>query len=109
MASTKDQQAKLSIELRRILGDAYSFVRGSQFTQTVANITFEELIDQAIQRIEGTDNRSLVRCTKLDRVKKIKEEVISAVTTAKSKPPEQWIIESDSRVKTEDRANTPEN
>lgn len=106
--STPSKQAQLSLKMREILGNAYAFVRGAQYTQTIANITYEELLDRAIGRIEGTKGQSEVRTTRLARVRKIKEEIGKAVTTVKSKPPSFWKIENDSRVDKKDAQNTKE-
>jgi len=109
MAETVDKkQTKLTMQMREILGNAYSFVRGRQYTETVANLTYEELLDAAIERIEGTKGSSSVRSTLLDRVKKIKAEVAQAVTTVKKKPPSYWKLKSDERVNSEDSQNTEE-
>jgi len=109
VAETVDKkQTKLSMQMREILGNAYAFVRGRQYTETVANLTYEELLDAAIDRIEGTQGSSSVRSTLLDRVKKIKAEVSGAVTTVKKQPPSYWKLASDDRVKSEDSQNTEE-
>lgn len=109
MANSKiSQQTKQNLQMREILANAYGFVRGRQYTESIANITYEELLDRAIDRIEGTKGRSEVRATKLDRIKKIKEEVAQAVTIVKSKPPQDWAIEGDERVESKDKQNTPE-
>lgn len=109
MAKSKiSQQTKQNLKLREILGGAYGFVRGRQFTDSIANLTYEELLVRAVDRIEGTQGRSEVRATRLDRVKKIKNEIAQAVSTVKSKPPSAWKIESDDRVESKDAQNTKE-
>jgi len=107
-ATANKKQTKLKMQMREVLGNAYSFVRGRQYTETISNLTYEELLDAAIDRIEGTKGRSSVRGTILDRIKKIKEEVANAVATVKKQPPEYWTLESDDRVKPPDAQNTPE-
>jgi hypothetical protein len=106
--STSKKQTKLNLQMREIIGRAYSFVRGRQYTETVANITYEELLDAAIDRIEGTKGRSDVRGTKLDRVNKIKEEISQAVDTVKKLPPNQWQLQNDESISADDAANTEE-
>jgi len=108
MADTKEKKRLQILQLREALGNGYAFVRGRQYNQSVANITFEELIDQAVDRIEGTAGRSDVRATLLDRVKKIRQEVSSAVDTVKQRPPTDWVIESDEAVDDADNQNTEE-
>jgi hypothetical protein len=106
--TAEKKQLKLNLKLRETLGSAYAFVRGREYTRQTANITYEQLLDRAIHAIEGTAGQSEVRGSKLSRVMKLKEEVGKAVTTVKSKPPEAWVIESDSRTEKEDAANTKE-
>jgi hypothetical protein len=106
--SKVSKQTKLNLKMREMLASAYGFVRGRQYTDSIANITYEELLDKAIGRIEGTKGRSDVRATKLDRIKKIKNEIAQAITTVKSKPPSAWKIENDDRVQSQDKQNTKE-
>jgi hypothetical protein len=107
MPSVKKQQKRLNIKMREILGDAYDFVRGREYTKTASDITYEQLLDNAIGRIEGTDSRSSVRSPILDRIARIKTEVAKAVDIVKSKPPREWVMEGDGSAP-EDRANTEE-
>jgi hypothetical protein len=102
------KQAKLNLQMREIIGSAYSFVRGRQYTETVANITYEELLDSAIDKIEGTKGRSEVRGTKLDRIEKIKAEIAQAVDTVKAQPPNQWQLQNEESASEEDAMNTEE-
>lgn len=77
----KDEQAQ---ELRRAVANAYGFVMGQETTESFSCITFEELLDQQIQRIEGpgTDIRPNV----LDRIKKTREDLIAAVGKIRQQP-----------------------
>jgi hypothetical protein len=106
--SAKLKQTKLSLQMREILGRAYSFVRGQEYTDSMANITYEELLEAAIDRIEGTKGRSEVRATKLDRVKAIKQEIGQAVDTVTKVSPSQWALMADERVSKKDAMNTKE-
>src|SRR5512137_2733338 len=106
--SASKQETLLKMQMREILSNAYAFVRGRQYTETISNLTYEELLDAAIDRIEGTQGRTTVRSPILDRIKKIKEEVAKAVTTVKKQPPSYWQLESDDRVQPADAQNTEE-
>ena len=106
--SAKKKQTLLKMQMRELLGDAYDFIRGRQYTETIYNITYEELLDKAIDRIEGTEGRSGVRGTILDRVKKIKEGISQAVDTVKKSPTSYWQLDSDERVAPADAQNTEE-
>lgn len=107
-ATVTKKQNKLNLQMREVIGRAYSFVRGKQYTETIANITYEELLDAAIDRIEGTKGRSDVRGTKLDRITKIKEEISNAVDTVKKLPPAQWQLQNDESISAQDAMNTEE-
>jgi hypothetical protein len=106
--STAKSQAKLNLQMREVIGSAYAFVRGRQYTETMANITYEELLDAAIDSIEGVKGRSDVRGTKLDRIEKIKAEISQAVDTVKSLPPSQWQLQNEESPSEEDAMNTEE-
>ena len=104
----KSQQLAQNLKMREIMSDAYTFVRSRQYVQTVANLTYEELLDAAVGRIEGKSDKGEVRATRLERVMKLRDQIGSAVDTVKSKPPESWVIEGDGKVEDKDAANTPE-
>jgi len=106
--STAKKQTKLNLQMREVINRAYTFVRGRQYTETIANITYEELLDAAIDRIEGTKGRSEVRGTKLDRAKKIKQEISQAVDTVMKLPPNQWQLQNEESTSAEDAMNTKE-
>ena len=71
----KNKQTQLNLQMREILGSAYSFVRSREYTKSVANLTYEELLDAAIERIEGTQGRTSNRPTLLDRIASFKQEI----------------------------------
>jgi hypothetical protein len=106
--STPKAKKELNLQLREIMGNAYSFVRGRQYTAAVANVTIEQLIEQAINEIKGTQGKIESRPTLLARIQRIRDEVVKAVDAAKQKPPEFWILETnEGGVKQLDGANTP--
>ena len=108
-AQQQDQNAAMNQNMRQILNDAYAFVRGCDYNQTVANLTYEELLDAAIDRIEGTSaSTGNVRSTKLQRIAKIKSDISSAVDTIRSKPPSAWVMNNSDAVQPDDNVNTPE-
>lgn len=97
-------QARFQQRTREVLGNAYGFVRSCQFTRTFANLTYEELLDAAIGRIEGDSSRSEVRSTKLERIAQIKDTIVKTVVEAKKLPPAYWVFTAND----EDNANTTE-
>jgi hypothetical protein len=54
------QKTKLNLQIREVLGDAYSFILGEKFTASVSTINLETLMQEQINQIEGTDGRRLL-------------------------------------------------
>jgi hypothetical protein len=106
MAQTP-QQIKLKSQMREAVSSAYVFIRSRQYTESISNLTYEELIDAAIDRIEGGPG-TFLRGTELDQIKKIKDELGTAVETIKKFPPEYWQFASDDRIDLDDAVNTEE-
>lgn len=99
----KTAQKKLNLAMRDIIGSAYGFVRGREYTKQMANVTYEQLIDEAIDHIEGTPGKATLRPTLLARIAKIKSEIEGAVKTVKSKSVNYWALDNqDSNVNTDE-------
>ena len=108
-AQQQDQNAAMNQNMRQIVNDAYAFVRGCDYNQTIANLTYEELLDAAIDRIEGTSTSTgNARSTKLQRIAQIKSNISTSVDTIKSKPPSAWVANNADVVQPDDSINTPE-
>jgi hypothetical protein len=75
----------LSLELRRAVGNAYSFVEGAQSVQSFSAITIEECLQAQIDLIEGAETP--LRPNQLHRVDKVLSDITSAVAKIKSLPP----------------------
>jgi len=103
----KETQKKLNLAMREIINNAYSFVRSREYTKQLANVSYEQLLDEAIEAIEGTPGKVPLRPKALERVKKIKEEITKAVDTVKARPPNEWVLSEDIQEK-EDNVNTSE-
>ena len=102
-----DAKTAQNLDLRRIINDAYAFVRGNDFNKYAHNLSYEELLSLAIDRIDGSQSGSAVRASRLARIAQIKSSIATAVTTVSSKPPSAWVIQGED-VSAEDSANTPE-
>lgn len=92
MAKRSEEEEKAqsqNLELRKALNDAYAFVEGQKSVQSFAALTFEDLMDQQIERISGkdTDNRP----NALHRIDKIENGVIQAVAKIKSMPHDAFV------------------
>lgn len=77
-----------AIRLRRQLSNGYAALLGSQTARDFSRYTFEEALGQQIERIEGAG--TALRPNLLDRVERIKSELVSAVTQVKQMPPESF-------------------
>lgn len=80
----KQANDDLSFELRRAVANAYAFVEGAKNVQSFTALTFEELVDQQIERIEGEDTP--LRPNELHRIDKTEQDILSAVAKIKSLP-----------------------
>ena len=67
-------------DLRRKIANGFAYVRSREVTASVASITMEESIAQAIVDIE--DDRSDIRPGRLSRVRGLKEDVLGAIDQA---------------------------
>ncbi len=85
---TDDQEAakqqEQNLELRRAVGNAYAFVEGQKLVQTFSAVTFEELLDKQIERIEGATTTQ--KPNELDRITRTEEDLLAAVQKIKSLP-----------------------
>ena len=80
-----DQKQDLSDQLRESVATAYAFVQGQATTESFSTITFEEVLQKQIDTLEkgsGSDLRPSIQ----DRIKKVKEDLIAAVTNIKKQP-----------------------
>lgn len=79
--------------MRRALDDAYGALEGQKATQAFLSFSFEEAMDNQIDRISGTSTR--LRPNELDRVARIKSQLVEAVAAIKQVPPEAFMQKSD--------------
>jgi predicted RNA-binding Zn ribbon-like protein len=75
------QQAEEYLE---VLQSAYQAIEGYKLAQTFASLTPEELYDRFIERIEGKDTQA--RPNQLNRIAKLKTEVLAAIEKVKKLP-----------------------
>jgi hypothetical protein len=102
MGKGEDQKGdELNFELRKNINDAYAFVEGAKSTQTFATVTFEDLMDQQIERLVGKDTDA--RPNPLHRIDKVEQNLKSSVAKIKSLPPEAFVLRDKN-----DSVNTPE-
>lgn len=75
--------------MREALNKGYAVLEAEKYTNTAAAFTFEEAVDQQIQRLEESGSR--IRPTPLERVEKIEQELKQAVESITAIPPEEFI------------------
>lgn len=100
MASQQEQaqersKQSLQMKMRRALDDAYGALEGQKCIQTFSAFSFEEALDNQIERIAGASTR--LRPNELDRVARTKSSVLEAVDAIKQVPPEAFMSEVPSR------------
>jgi len=89
MGEKEDQKADdLSFELRQNINNAYAFLEGAKSTQTFAMVTFEDLMDQQIERLVGKDSES--RPNPYNRISKVERSLKTTIEQIKKIPPEAF-------------------
>ncbi len=93
LVATNDSADKkgqaLNFEIRRAINNAYSFVKGREAVQSFSAFTFEDALDQQIERIEGT--APALRPNDLHKLDKIENDITQALSKMKQLPPEEFI------------------
>lgn len=85
----------LNLELRRVLNQSVGAVLGRQNTESFYALTYEELADQQIERIEGKGTAT--RPNELERVDKIESDLLNAVAQIRDIPPENFLLADPTR------------
>lgn len=88
--SEERQKQSAQMKMRRALDDAYGALEGQKCTQTFLAFSFEEALDNQIERISGTSTR--LRPNEIDRVKRVRDSLTEAVAAIKQVPPEAFLI-----------------
>jgi hypothetical protein len=84
-----------NFELRRILNQALGAVQGRQTTESFFALTYEELADQQIERIEGKGTTT--RPNELERINQIESDLLNLVSQVRNVPPENFLLSDRSR------------
>lgn len=96
-----DEVQSMNLELRTALNDAYAAVEGAKAVQTFSAITYEDLVDQQIERISGASTQA--RPNELERVDRVVNNVVAAVAKIKSLPDDAFAKKDDKK-----DVNTPQ-
>lgn len=104
--SATSRKTRLNLQMRETLGEAYAVVMGARYAEQVSSVTLEQLMQEQINIIEGTDGTTSIRRNKVDEVDRIVESTKKVVEQAKKKHPSEFAIDVDDRA-SEDNVNTP--
>ena len=90
-----EKKTKLNLQLREVLGDAYSFVLGEKFTDSMSSVTLEEMMLEQINQTSGTSGKTDIRPNKLDQLERIVTQIEKVVKTVKDLPPSYFVRDAD--------------
>jgi hypothetical protein len=91
------KKTKLNLQIREVLGNAYSFVLGERLTASVSTVNLETLMQEQINQIEGTDGKTDVRMNKKDELEKMVSGISEVVATVKRLPPSSFSLDTEDR------------
>lgn len=80
----------MNMSLRSILSRAVGSVLGRQLSESFHAVTYEELADQQIERIEGQGTST--RPNELERLASLESDLLNAVAQIRNIPPENFIL-----------------
>lgn len=78
-----------------MLNQAVGAVQGRQVAESFFAVTYEELADQQIERIEGKGTTT--RPNALERLDKIESDLLNAISQIRDIPPENFILADQTR------------
>jgi len=81
----RDDQVDEVDRLRATLASGFAYVRSRDVTSSVAAVTFEESLEQAISDIEVDE--SDIRPSRLTMIRSLRDSVVAAVESARRLPP----------------------
>lgn len=79
----------LAFRLRRVVSNAYAFVRGRETVASFSAITFEDLAQAQIDRLSGKGTPT--RPNAITRVKNIESDLVAAAERIKQTPPDAFL------------------
>lgn len=100
MASKQEQSEErrkqsAQMKMRRVLDDAYGALEGQKCTQSFLAFSFEEALNNQIERLSGTSTR--LRPNELERVTRVRDSLREAVAAIKQVPPEAFLATTSER------------
>lgn len=90
----------LNFELRKSINDSYAYVKGQESVQAFSALTFEDLLDQQIERLSGAGTS--LRPNAIDRITRLEQSIVKTVEKIKTLPPNYFTPQDeDKHVNTE--------
>lgn len=106
----KVKKTKLNLQIRHIMGDAYSFILSEKFIDQVNAVSLESLMSEQINLVEGSDGVTAIRMNKKSALEKLVTQLTTAAAQLKKIPPKAFKVEADERASDPSmpaQANTP--
>ena len=79
----------LALKMRRVVSDAYAFIRGRETVRSFSAVTFEDLAQQQIDRLTGKGTPT--RPNDVVRVENIAKDLVSLAQQIKDTPPDAFL------------------
>jgi len=92
--SPEAQQTQLNLQIRTVLGEAYAFLVGEQYAESIAAVSLETLMREQIDQIQGTSGRTSIRLNQIDRIDRMLAQLSQVVDAVTALPPEAFQIEA---------------
>jgi hypothetical protein len=86
--TASDQSREQLREFRRVTAAAVGEIRSQQIRQTYAALSIEELMDQHITRLEGTDDP--IHPSRKTRLQKVYDDFTNNIQAMKDTPPDRF-------------------
>lgn len=86
--TSRDQSREQLREFRRITAAAVAEIRSQQVRQTYASLSLEELMDQHIARLEGTEDP--IHPSRKTRIQKVYDDFTNNIQAMKETPPDRF-------------------
>lgn len=96
----KDQ--KMMVSMRNTAAQAYGFVKGSESIESFAALTFEEAMQQQLDRLENGGEATLSALSQVDKIQTDLSKVVNGLQNAPA------TVEEALEVSDEENVNTPE-
>jgi hypothetical protein len=95
-ANERKAREDASSDLRVAVNNAYGFLKGMESIASFYSVTFEEMVQKQTDRLTG---KNLGGRAEIDRINKVKEDLVGAIQAIKSIPQDQTYSQEDNNAK----------